>query len=98
MKFPVLVVNQNHAQTQATGDAMKPYENWFEFMDRAKKNGLSPTMQESVDRQILSEGVVYLPKDTIEYYGKDMLRKISGCKHIEELKDEPNSNDQNSKR
>jgi len=26
-------------------------ESWFEFMDRAKKNGLSPTLQEKFDRE-----------------------------------------------
>ena len=28
---------------------MKDNETWFEFMDRAKKNGLSPTSQEEED-------------------------------------------------
>jgi hypothetical protein len=26
-------------------------ETWFEFMGRAKHNGLSPTMQEEIDRE-----------------------------------------------
>lgn len=29
---------------------MKETESWLEFMDRAKSNGLSPTLQEKVDR------------------------------------------------
>lgn len=30
---------------------MKENETWFEFMDRSKKNGNSPTMQEALDRE-----------------------------------------------
>jgi hypothetical protein len=30
---------------------MKENETWFDFMDRAKKNGNSPTMQEALDRE-----------------------------------------------
>ena len=26
-------------------------ETWFEFMDRAKENGISPTRQEEIDRE-----------------------------------------------
>lgn len=29
----------------------QPKETWNEFMDRAKRNGVSPTMQEEIDRQ-----------------------------------------------
>jgi len=30
---------------------MKKNETWFEFMDRAKKNGVSPTTQEEIDKK-----------------------------------------------
>ena len=30
-------------------------ETWFEFMDRAKRNGISPTLQEKVDREFEEE-------------------------------------------
>lgn len=30
---------------------MKATETWYEFMDRAKKNGVSPTIQEAIDRE-----------------------------------------------
>jgi len=29
---------------------MRENETWDEFMDRAKKNGVSPTMQEEIDK------------------------------------------------
>ena len=29
---------------------MKENETWFEFMDRTKKNGISPTTQEEIDK------------------------------------------------
>lgn len=30
---------------------MKDNETWFEFMDRARENGVSPTTQENIDRE-----------------------------------------------
>lgn len=30
---------------------MRKYETWDEFMDRAKDNGLSPTLQETIDKK-----------------------------------------------
>lgn len=36
-------------------------ETWFEFMDRAKRNGLSPTKQEEIDRQQLKQNAADSP-------------------------------------
>lgn len=30
---------------------MKKNETWFEFMNRAKQNGISPTTQEEIDKK-----------------------------------------------
>ena len=48
-------------------------ESWFEFMDRAKSNGVSPTMQESMDKEIKRtdlKDLIALAKDTLNALDK----------------------------
>lgn len=68
---------------------MKKDESWSEFMDRAKQNGVSPALQEELDtgeaiKTELAKGTFYFKKEIIAHYGKEMLRKMTGCENIKE--------------
>jgi hypothetical protein len=47
-------------------------ETWVEFMDRAKRNGLSPTMQEQIDRGEKNK------KDALDWHGCDSVCRPQG--------------------
>lgn len=44
-------------------------ETWFEFMDRAKRNGMSPTMQESCDKDYKMSKDVQVQRDFLGEVG-----------------------------
>lgn len=71
---------------------MKKNESWAEFMNRARKNGVSPTRQEQWDREeqdkkkvLLEEGYAYFSKECIDFYGISTLQKMTGINNIEEF-------------
>jgi len=71
---------------------MRRNESWADFMERARKNGVSPSRQETWDREeqdkkkvLLEEGRAYFSKECIDHFGIEMLQKITGIKNIEEF-------------